>query len=90
MSYTGIQDAVIGWDREVSSPFSKLTRRVFPRTIRETFAWGEELWMHHGMYSQSISTAVRYFMTEIDIDGDDIDFQSRKNYIDQVVRLLIS
>jgi hypothetical protein len=84
MSYTGIQDAVIGWDSEVSSPFSKLTRRVYPRTIRETFAWGEELWMHHGMYSQSISTAVRYFMTEIDIDGDDIDFQSRKNYIDQI------
>ena len=43
MSFTGIQDATVRWDREVTSPFSKLTRRVYPRTIRETFAWGEEL-----------------------------------------------
>lgn len=84
MSASGIQDAFVRWPREVASPFAKLTRRVYPRTIRETFAWAEELWMHHGMYSQSISTAVRYFMTEIDIEGDDLEFSDRKKYIDAI------
>jgi len=84
MSASGIQDAFVRWDREVASPFSKLTRRVYPRTIRECFAWAEELWMHHGMYSQSISTAVRYFMTELDIEGDDLQFSDRKKYIDAI------
>lgn len=81
---SGIQDAYIRWDREVTAPFTKLTRRVYPRTIRETFAWAEELWLHHGIYMQSISTAVRYFMTELDITGDDLDFTARKNYIKQI------
>ena len=81
---SGIQDTFIRWDREVTSPFAKLTRRVYPRTIRETFAWAEELWLHHGMYKQAVSTAVRYFMTEIDVSGDDVKFQDRKNYIKAV------
>jgi hypothetical protein len=81
---TGIQDAIVRWPNEVSSPFTKLTRRVYPRTIRECFAWAEELWMHHGMYSQSISTAVRYFMTELDIEGDDLHFSDRKKYLDAI------
>jgi hypothetical protein len=80
----GMKDAFVRWPKEVASPFTKLTRRVYPRTIRECFAWAEELWMHHGMYSQSISTAVRYFMTELDIEGDDLHFSDRKKYIDSV------
>ena len=83
---SGIQDAFVRWDREVTSPFTKLTRRVYPRTIRETFAWAEELWMHHGMYSQSIATAVRYFMTELDIEGDDLEYSSRKKYVNAIAK----
>jgi hypothetical protein len=81
---SGIQDAGLRWDKDVTSPFTKLTRRVYPKTIRETFAWAEELWMHHGMYSQSISSAVRYFMTELDVEGDDLDFRTRKTYLDAI------
>jgi len=84
MSYSGIQDASVRWDGEVASPFARLTRAVYPKTIRECFAWGEEFWMHHGMYSQVISTAVRYFMTELEIEGDDLGFQERKSYIQAI------
>lgn len=84
----GVNDASIRWDRDVTSPFTKLTRSVYPRTIRETFAWAEELWMHHGMYSQSISTAVRYFMTAIEIEGDDLDFEARKKYRDKASSII--
>jgi len=35
------------------------------------FGWAEELWMHHGLYTEAIKKAVRYFMTEVQIDGDE-------------------
>jgi len=82
---TGFQDASMRWPSEIASPFTKLTRRVYPRTVREAFAWGEELWHHHGMYSQAIQTAVRYFMTEVELSGDeDMDYSTRKGYIQQI------
>jgi hypothetical protein len=78
------QDAFIRWDGEVTSPFNTLTRRVYPRTVREVFAWAEELWMHHGLYSQAIKKAVRYFLTEIEIDGDDIDATTSQKYAEVI------
>jgi hypothetical protein len=80
MSTTGIKDAFIRWDFQVTSPFTTLSRRVYPRTIREVFAWSEELWMHHGLYSQALQKAIRYFLTEIDIAGDEIDFTTVQKY----------
>lgn len=82
MPVTGIKDAFIRWDFQVTSPFTTLSRRVYPRTIREVFAWSDELWMHHGLYSQAIQKAVRYFMTDIDISGDDIDYSTQIKYLD--------
>jgi hypothetical protein len=82
MSISGIKDTFIRWDYQVTSPFATLSRRVYPRTMREVFAWSEELWMHHGLYAQAIQKAVRYFMTEIDISGDDIDYSTQIKYID--------
>jgi hypothetical protein len=82
MPATGIKDAFVRWDFEVTSPFTTLSRRVYPRTMREVFAWAEELWMHHGLYSQAIQKAVRYFMTDVDISGDDIDYSTQIKYMD--------
>ena len=64
-------NATLKWDSEITSPFDTLTRQIYPRTVSEVFAWAEELWMHHGLYSQAIKKAVRYFLTEIEFSGDD-------------------
>jgi hypothetical protein len=48
--------------------------------MMEVFAWGEELWQHHGLYSSSIKKAVRYFMTDIEIVGDNMDYHTRRKY----------
>ena len=74
------QEAYIRWDNQVTSPFDTLSRRVYPRTVREVFAWGEEMWMHHGTYSQAIKKAVRYFLTEVRIEGENIDKASSSKY----------
>lgn len=69
------------WDPSVSSPFDSITRQVYPRTVDEILAWAEEMWEHHGQYSQAIRRAIRYFMTEIEVDGgDDSTQQTVQNY----------
>jgi hypothetical protein len=40
--------------------------------------------MHHGLYSQAIQKSVRYFVTEFNITGDDIDYATRRKYKDSI------
>jgi len=80
----GIGDTSLRWDNQVTSPFDSLAREVYPRTIHEAFAWAEEMWMHHGLYSQAIRKAVRYFMTELEIEGEDVDNSARQKYLAKV------
>jgi hypothetical protein len=40
--------------------------------------------MHHGLYSSAIKKAVRYFMTDIEITGEDVDYKVRKKYLKTV------
>ena len=77
-------DAFMRWDSQVTSPFNTLSRRVYPRTVREVFGWAEELWMHHGLYSQAIKKAVRYFLTDIEISGDSIDDTTADKYAEVI------
>ena len=81
MSTSGMKDVSLRWDNQVTSPWTSLSRRVYPRTVQEVFAWAEELWMHHGIYSSAIRKAVRYFMTEIDVTGEDLDRTERSKYM---------
>ena len=68
------------WSRagsNVSSPFASLSRSLFPRTVAEVFCWAEELWVHQGVYPTAISKAVRYFLTELLITGEDVSYKER-------------
>jgi hypothetical protein len=78
------KDTFSSWDNQVTSPFNTLTRRMYPRTVREVFGWAEEFWMHHGLYSQAIKKAVRYFLTDIEISGDSIDATTADKYADVI------
>jgi hypothetical protein len=68
------------WSNKVTVPWHSLSRRVYPRTIDETLAWAEELWVHHGVYTSAIKKAVRYFMTDVEIFGEDVDYEVRQKY----------
>ena len=82
-SCNGFED--LKWTSDVTSPFNSLSRKMYPKTMRDVFTWSQELWLHHGIYSQAISKAVRYFMTEIEVFGDEeLDFSSRKKYAEQL------
>jgi len=68
------------WDNKVTIPWKSLSRMVYPRQVEEVLAWAEELWLHHGLYAQAIKKAVRYFMTEIEIYGEDLTHKVRRKY----------
>jgi len=66
--------------QKVSIPWQTLSRFLYPRTVKKVLAWSEELWNHHGLYSQAIRNAVRYFMTEVEVYGKDVEYKTRKKY----------
>lgn len=73
----------INWNSTVTSPFKSITRELYPETMQEVLAWAEELWLHHGLYSQAINKAVRYFMTDVEIgnsEGSEVSYQTRVKY----------
>jgi hypothetical protein len=79
---SGMSNRPVKWGSSVSSPLRSMTRKLYPSTIEEVLRWAEELWLHHGIYSQAITKAVRYFMTEVEIYGKEINYNARTKYRD--------
>jgi len=57
-----------------------MAREAYPRTVEEMHQWAAEMWDHSGIYSQAIKAAVRYFMTEVEVLGDDIGVEEKQTY----------
>lgn len=75
--WTGNQD-ILGSLTETYS------RNLYPRNIQEVMEWGSDLWLHEGLYTQTIRKAVRYFMTSLVISGGDRKVEaSYSEYIEE-------
>ena len=48
--------SITAWANKVTIPWQNLSRLLYPRTMEQVFAWAEELWNHHGLYSQAIKS----------------------------------
>jgi hypothetical protein len=71
--------------KSMLSGMSSMSRKHYPRTMEDVFAWAEELWLFHGIYSQAVAKAVRYFLTEIEIAAEEeVDYETRKNYLEEI------
>ena len=64
----------------LGSFFKSLSKKLYPDNLSSMFDWAAEFWMHQGLYTQTVSKAVRYFMTELVFDTDDGDVE--KSYED--------
>ena len=68
-----------------SDMFKSMTRELYPKTIQEMLEWGLELWNHHGVYSQALRRAVLYFVTRIELEGDDnFEINLKHDYEDRI------
>lgn len=63
-----------------ADPFQTYSNQIYPKTVREVFEWAEWLWMRHGIYSQAIKRSVRYFLNSIELYGEDVGLDTRKEY----------
>jgi hypothetical protein len=64
------------------SAFCDYASTVMPRSIREALAFGEYLFTSHGVYSAANDRLLSYFLTDTDVDGDDIGAEERKKYLE--------
>lgn len=80
MALTALESKIDQTNHKTAT-FRTLSRQLYPKTIYEVLEWADELWSHGGIYSQAISKAVRYFMTELDVSGDEeITYSTKANY----------
>ncbi len=70
----------------VANPFRTYSNAVYPRTMDEVLQWAEWLWMRHGVYTMAIRRSIRYFLNELELYGDDLSIDERKDYSLQLNR----
>lgn len=70
----------------VANPFRTYSNAIYPRTMDEVLQWAEWLWMRHGVYTMAIRRSIRYFLNELELYGDDLSVDERKQYSLQLNR----
>lgn len=66
-SYTNLS----GTNSTLGPLSESLSRKLYPKNVNEILEWASDLWLHEGTYTQTIRKAIRYFMTEIKVTGED-------------------
>jgi len=64
------------------NPFYDIASDYTPRNIYDTFRWAEYLYVTMGTYKSAARKVVRYFLTEIDLEGgDEAQRQKYKDFL---------
>ena len=61
-------------------PFITFSNAIYPRTVGEVMRWAEWIWLRHGLYSSALKKCIRYFLTDIELAGDDLSSNTRRKY----------
>lgn len=75
---TGNRHDTLGGVSRLNELGSVFAKELFPRTIQEVLQWSEFLWNHQGVYAEALKQAVRYFLTDVEVTGDDEAFSYKK------------
>ena len=69
-------------------PFCDIASEYVPRDLTTIFEWAEYLYMTFGTFRQVSRKVVRYFLTEVNLEGESEDErESYKNFLDQDLHL---
>lgn len=61
-------------------PFLDYASTAMPRSIREALEWSEYIFTAHGFYSSAIERVLSYFLTPLEISGEDIGADEKEKY----------
>ncbi len=64
------------------NPFADYASTVMPETIREAHAWAQYIFESNGVYAAAVDKVLSYFITDVEIGGDDVGRDEKKKYED--------
>lgn len=73
-------------DSLFANPFTDLSSAYMPRTINSALKWCEYIFMTNGTYRQAVDRILSYFITDVEISGDDDDEKYKwQEYLDETI-----
>jgi hypothetical protein len=65
-----------------ADPFNDIATTQMPTTIKSALWWSEYIWQIMGTYRTAMEKLVAYFLTDIEIGGEDVGDDEKKKYKD--------
>ena len=73
------------------NPFFDIASEYIPRDLNKIFEWAEYLWVTFGTYRSVARRVVRYFLTELVLEGGSDEEQKKyKDFLDNTLHILQS
>jgi hypothetical protein len=63
-----------------ADPFNDIATTQMPTTMKSALWWSEYIWQMNGTYRTAMERIVSYFLTELDIGGEDVGDDEKKKY----------
>jgi len=71
------------------NPFFDIASEYVPRNLRQIFEWSEYLYLTYGTYRTAARKVVRYFLTELVLDGESEDERDQyQDFLDNDLHML--
>lgn len=71
------------------NPFFDIASEYVPRDLYQIFEWAEYIFMTYGTYRSAARKVVRYFLTELVLDGEsDKELETIEDFLDNSMHLL--
>lgn len=71
-----------------ADPFNDIATTQMPTTIKSALWWSEYIWQIMGTYRTAMEKLVAYFLTELEIGGEEIGDDEKKKYKDYLSQQL--
>lgn len=71
-----------GYGEQFPDPFQDVASLAMPDTLRNALHWSEYIYTMFGTYRMAMERIVSYFLTDIEIEGEDVSDDEKKKYGD--------
>jgi hypothetical protein len=84
--WSGVTQAGAG---KFPNPFFDIASEYVPRNLNQIFEWAEYIYMTYGTYRSAARKVVRYFLTELVLDGEsETEREQYKDFLDNKLHML--
>jgi hypothetical protein len=62
------------------NPFLDVATMAMPKSLRNALQWCEFIWLSNGVYRMAMERVASYFLTEIDVGGEDVGDDEKEKW----------